>query len=532
MNTRASCLWIPRKDFTDFLRESLTVSTYQMDGTQELVSCYRTDRKGYVGIPRVAGLKLISADSVDLFSRGRAVRFPKEVSLRDFQIPFVEGMLARAEVCSDFIAKAPTGKGKTVCALSLIQARGRSAAVVVDQENLLDQWVERCVEHLGLKPEDIGVVRGPRCDYKGKAITICMVQTLSRRQLPDEFYNAFGTVIFDECHTAGAPTFSRVLMAFSAELRVGLSATPDRKDALQKVLAWNLGSVDVVMESVLGKSSVYVLENDSVYSWRANNSKMTGGYINEVAADAARNLKIVKAVKWLYESGRDVLVIGDRVEHLCSLMALAEASGLPRGDLGLYAKSRTVFQYEKDPRPPRKPEFLVRGAPYSPVRLVMVQKTVPKKERTHVAEKARVVFATYGVIAKGVDIPRLSAGVDATSRSEATQVLGRILRIMEGKLRPIWVTFADINSFRSLYQLSNRLKDYLSSNAEVFLWDPRKGKKKLDVREYRRGLDARISLLRQSRITMSLDGSNTIVIPSTPNDSENSLARRTARSDR
>jgi hypothetical protein len=529
----SNCLWIPEQDFSDGLRNRLTVEAYRLDGTSETVAAYRTDRPGYVGLPRVFGLKSISfGQYVDKTTRGRDVSFVKEVKLRDYQIGFVHGLEEAATTRHDFIAQAATGKGKTVCALALIQRLGRNAVVVVDQENLLTQWIDRCKEHLGLTEAQIGIVQGPKLSYEDKPITICMMQTLVRRQLPEQFYQHFGIAIFDECHTTGAPTFSRVLMRFAAGVRFGLSATPERRDDLRRIISWNLGSIDVRLEDKPQQSSVYIMESDGVYSWRVNNSKMTGRFVNEVADDGKRNRQIVDAVRWLYNSGRDILVIGDRVEHLCSLLALAEASGLPRTDLGLYAKSKTVFQYEKDPKPPRRPPHWEKGTDYTPIRLALVQKTIPKKQLEEVKKKARVIFATYGIMAKGVDIPRLSGGVDATPRSEATQVHGRILRTDPGKLRPIWVTLADVNSFRSLYQLSNRLSDYVSSNAELFLWDMQKGRKRLSLTTYKRDLASRISLLRQSQITTRLDGSYMVQTPNTPNDSASMLAARTAKTTR
>lgn len=529
----SNCLWIPKRDFTADMRDRLTVSAYSLDGTTTEVEAFRTDRKGFIGLPRVYGLKLISnSDFVDRRSKGKAVKFPKTIKLRDYQEPFVASMMDASVCNTDFVAEAATGKGKTVCGLAVAQRRGRTTAVVVDQENLLDQWIERIEQHLGLPRDQIGIVRGKVSTYEGKPITICMMQTLRSREMPDDFYTSFGTVIFDECHTAGAPTFSRTLMMFAAEVRFGLSATPDRKDELLKLIRWNLGTVDVQLTDTPNKSAVYIMESHGVYSWRVNNSKMVGGFINELVDDGERNRLIVKATKWLYESGRDVLVISDRVEHLCSLMALAEASGIPKHSLGLYAKSRTVFAWQHDPRPPRKPVGWEKGTEFTPIKMALVQKTIPKKVLPEVMQRARVIFATYGIMAKGVDIPRLSAGIDATPRSEATQVHGRVLRTAPGKLKPIWVTIADVNSFRSLYQLSNRLGDYDASNAEVFLWEINKGRKPLAVAQYRKELASRISSLRQSQITMSLDGNNTLLIPSTATDSGSLLGRRTAKTNR
>ncbi len=529
MNDLSSCLWIPEERFTAKLKADLTVSIYKLDNTTAKVEAFRTDRAGFIGIPRVFGLKSISlGPHTDSRTNGFPVTFPKQLKLRDYQIPFVASMLSATQTHSDFVAEAPTGKGKTVCGLAVIQKLGRSAVVIVDQENLLDQWIARCIEHLGMREEDIGVVQGNKATY-GKAITICMMQTLTRRSLPEEFYSSAGVVIWDECHTAGAPTFSRSLMLFPAKVRFGLSATPERRDGLQKILAWNLGTTDVRMTQEHETSLVYVLESDGTYSWRVNNSKMVGGFINEVAADGLRNLTIARAVKWLYNSGRDVLVIGDRIAHLCALQALVHTLGVPEEATGIYAKSKTVLRYEKDPRPPRRPYGWEKGTEYTPIRLSFLTKTIRKDELEKVKAQARVIFASYGIMAKGVDIPRLSAGVDATPRSTSTQVHGRILRTLPGKLRPIWVTIADTNSFRSLYQITQRLPEYQSSNAEVFLWNIQKGRKVLDVHAYRADLSERIAVLRQTQTVTSLDGNNTLLIPNKPIGKEKRRGKTTGR---
>jgi superfamily II DNA or RNA helicase len=505
----SNCLWIPESLFDDGLRDEYTVGVYNLDGSETEVAGYRLDRPGYVGLPRVRGLKTFAMMPCEDLRTTRSVKFPKQVALRDEQAPVVERALELCDTHSDFILKAATGKGKTVMGLAMAARLGQATVVVVDQEFLMDQWVERAKQHLGLKDAQIGIVRGPKMDYKGKLLTICMAQTLARKEsLPKEFCDYFGFAIFDESQTAGAPTFSRALLMFSAKNRIGLSATPDRGDSLQYLIRWSLGVVAVELSATPDASNVYILESDTVYSWRANAATVTGRYLTEIAEDARRNLRIADAVKWLYQSGRDVLVISDRIEQLQGLFHLCAANGVPESDMRMCAKSRMVWRYEKDPTPPRQPPFLQKGAPYSPVRLSWVQKTVPKKELDEAKQNGRVLFATYGIMAKGVDIPRLSAGIDATPRAESTQVVGRILRPMPGKLRPIWVTIADINSYRSLHQLCRRIQDYVKSNAEVFRWNPSKGRKRIDHRHLRADFQDRVYDLQQARIVTALDGRN------------------------
>lgn len=523
----SNCLWVPADMFNreqrEILEEKLTVKVKLITGDTQEVCCLRYDREGFLGLPRVAGLKLISKhrDRVtDRRAKGKRVKFPERPSLRREQEGFVQGILDACETKTDFIAEAHTGSGKTVCALYVIAKRGRKAAVCVDQENLLTQWIDRCKQHLGLTDDDIGIVRGPKVDYKNKKVVICMIQSLIRKDLPDDFVNDFGTVVFDESHSVGARTYSQSMMIFAAEVRFGLSATPDRRDAFRKLIEWNLGTVDVSLTAEHEESNVYILESPGVYSWRANSSKMASRFISEIADDGRRNLLLAKAIKWLYDSGRDTLVISDRVEQLCSLKALCEVIGLPERDLGIYAKMETVWVYEKDPRPARRPIWLEPDTEYTPVRLALVQKTLRKDYREYVKENSRVVFATYGIMSKGVDIPRLSGGIDATPRREATQTIGRILRIEPGKVRPIWITVADTNSYRALFQLRGRIGDYVESNAEIYLWDMEKGRKRLDVADLKADLGERVSLLQRSKIVTALDGNNTLLMSPTRNGSD------------
>lgn len=521
----SNCLWVPLDYFSTAelkaIKKELTVKVEQLDGSELVVQSWR-ERDNAIGFPRVYGLKLISkSDKVtDKRAAGRRVSFPKQVKLYDEQKPVVEDMLDACEDMGDFVMQAGTGKGKTVMSLAVIQRRGVMAAIVVDQENLMEQWVERATQHLGLTLDDIGIVQGPKATYKGKKLVICMIQTLARRTLTPDFYESFGTVVFDEVHSAGAATYSRALMQFPAEARFGVSATPHRKDAFRKLISWNLGEVSVRLLADLSPSNVYVMSSYGTYSWAANNSKMASRYITEIASDGKRNLLIAKATKWLYDSGRDCVVMSDRVDQLCDLMALVQALGVPAKHMGLSTKVKSVWVYEKDPQPARRPSGWVKGTEYTPVRLARVQKTIRKEERKRVQETAKIMFSTYGIMSKGVDIPRLSGGIDASPRRDATQTVGRILRPAEGKVMPIWITIADENSFRSLYQLTCRLTDYVNSKAEIYLWDMDKGRKPVDVGELKADLAEEVRLLRRSKIVTTLAGTYTLQTPDTLSSSD------------
>lgn len=519
----------------DHIKKELTVKQYAMgEKTPTYVQAYE-EYDDYLAVPRNYGLKLISKLGLSLsdqMSAGHAVKFPrvvKHIGEYAYQEEFVQNILDCCARHSDFIVQAATGKGKTVCSLSVIQKRGRTALILVDQENLLLQWQAQAKAVLGLPDSKIGIVQGKKCEYEGKAVVIAMIQSLTQRDYPEEFYEYFGTVVVDEVHTAGAPTFSQTLMMFPAEVRFGVSATVDRRDALQRILHWNLGAVEVELLDKHERSYVYYLESDTVYSWYANISPKTGRILTEVSEDTNRNLLLTESIKFLYESGRDVLVISDRIEQLEDLMAMCLYSGIARDEMGLYCGFRNVWAFEKDPKPKRKPYGYVKGTEYTPVVFHQVRKRNSKKDLEKVKNEAKIIFATFGMFAKGVDVPRLSGGVDCTPRSKAQQVHGRILRMLEGKFVPIWVTVRDINSYRLDYQFVQRLSEYVESSAEIYKWEMSKGVRSQDVRELKREVHSNVKELKALNVIMQQDGRCTLVTPTTPTKPDKRPERPTGR---
>jgi len=96
------------------------------------------------------------------------------------------------------------GKGKTVLALKLIAHRGVPAVVIVNNEGLVNQWIDRAKEFLGLEDPDIGIVQGVKAQWD-RPLVICMIHTLANRaeSIPMETRQRFGTILFDECFPAG-----------------------------------------------------------------------------------------------------------------------------------------------------------------------------------------------------------------------------------------------------------------------------------------------------------------------------------------
>lgn len=489
------------------------MSVYDV-GTEEThkVEAWRDSGSKFIAVPRNYALSLpgFSRRAVEKTADyARAPRYPLP-TLREHQGPWVDDVLKSLSKGGDLIAQADTGKGKTVMSVYVACKKRARTVILVDQELLWDQWYACLTNIFKVPASDIGTIRGGTMDVDGKSFVLAMVQTLYRRKLPEWVSQYFELVIYDECHVIGAPQFSNVLYAFQPRYRLAVSATPDRKDALGKILYMHLGAVGVEMRSKHAKSRVRYLDSTGVYSWYANVSPKTGRFISEIAADGKRNYLICKAIEALYKKGRHILVIGDRIEHLENLRACCEFLGIPSDAMGVASGYYNTWGYAKDPRPKRRPLHLAKGAEYTPVKMQLVSKRTPKKVITDVKRNAQVLFATYSIFSKGVDEDRLNAGIDCTPRSSAKQVHGRILRTREGKVMPVWVTIRDVNSYRSLYMFSKRIAEYVQSNAEIFKWSLGRGLLKEDVKRLLSEVSERVRLLKDAKILLNKRGSNTV----------------------
>ena len=495
-------------------RKTLTIECFNRAEELHYDFCAFQESEESLFIPRVYAERV--GHEVSYIS-GR--NMPKDTlqpaTLREIQVPWVDEIMQLFESgVHDIRAEAFTGFGKTTSALEIARRLGKRLLILVDQEFIRDQWKQRAIEQFGADEKDIGFIQGSLYEYN-KPIVIAMVQTLYRKEDTQKMAAAIGTVIFDESHTIGAPIYSRVLSMLPAQYRLAVSATPDRGDELDKLLDWHLGTVQVVAAVSHKPSIVRVVNYSGCYSWYANTSPKIGKFLNEVSSDGDRNRLIATIIYRLWKKGRTILAVSDRTEQLENITTLCHMLGVPKDQMGLVCGTRTIWALAKDDDPKRKPAGYVKGTLYTPVKMQLIRKSISRKDQEYAKNHSKIIFATYGMFRKGVDVPHLDTGVDCTPSSKATQVHGRILRSkVRGKKVPVWVTLREKNSQRAEYQLGQRLIDYQKSNAEVYLWNLEKGVCRQDVQELKQKIRRNHALLKTAKIVTKRDGNYTIVMRS------------------
>ena len=236
-------LFAPNPEYASLMKSGRPMP----EGLQEFDALYEESAHGMLYVPRAWAVSKLHVPSWIDRTVNAPVPFPPfKVKLREGQGEFVGKLMHAMSAWTGAIGQAAPGYGKTICGGSCMFGLQQRTLVSVHTDFLMQQWAER-LEMCGLKSNQIGFVQQDRCEYGGKKlVTIAMIQTLLAREFEEEFYRAFGFMLFDEVHRMGAATFRQVITRFAPSARLGLSATPDRKDGCEFVFKAHIGEVAAI----------------------------------------------------------------------------------------------------------------------------------------------------------------------------------------------------------------------------------------------------------------------------------------------
>ncbi|WP_371328239.1 DEAD/DEAH box helicase family protein [Pedobacter sp. ok626] len=246
--------------------------------------------------------------------------FSFHASLREYQLPAVE-VASKKDIG---IIVAPPGSGKTVVGLKIIADKQQPALIVVHRNQLADQWAERIEAFLGIPKQDIGRI-GQGKTKIGKRVTIAMIQSLGKElQKPgaDQLVRAFGIIIVDECHHIAAETFKNAVSLFHSYYLYGLTATPFRKNSDDRLISVLLGEVISEMKSSdkgASEQPEIIIRNTTLnVAYNAKTDRFET-LSNILIHDSERNKLILKGVTFQLSTGKRVVILTERKEHIETL---------------------------------------------------------------------------------------------------------------------------------------------------------------------------------------------------------------------
>ena len=431
------------EDLVEYLKQVLTVVPKVNPGAPgaikpEPFSLYKENSKKLY-LPRAFGMDWFGAPSSDAMTEGdEAPGLKFNGTLRHEQELPVSCFL---NACQDptkrgGILSMSCAAGKTVMGLYIACALGRKTLVICHKEFLLNQWKERIEQFV--PDAKVGLIKAQVVDTKGKDIVLASLQSLAMKEYDPKLFDAFGTVLADECHHLSAQVFSQALTKVSCKYMLGLSATLDRKDGLRKVFEWFLGrpvyetkkraDSQMIIKMIPYRDPLNPDYSKELLMW--NGKKNVPQMINAICSYKPRNDLIIKELKELVKDPeRRVLILSDRRNHLKELEKRIRNDAI--ASVGYY----------------------VGGM---------------KEEELRESQSKHIILATYTMAAEGMDIPQLNALILASPVSAIEQPIGRIQRqkAHERKCIPYTVDIWDQHSlFRG--QGKRRCEFYIKNNYTV-----------------------------------------------------------------
>jgi superfamily II DNA or RNA helicase len=316
----------------------------------------------------------------------------------------------------------------TVLALKIASIFNVKTLIIVHKSFLLNQWKERIQQ---FTDSSIGIIQQNKIDIDGKPIVIGMLQSIAKEKYDLNIFADFGLVIFDEAHHAPSKYFSKALPLISCKKTLALSATPKRSDRLEKILHWYFGPI-IYKTNVHENKSVHV----KMYNYHIVHDKFfekklrfTGkvnrpGTVTNLITIGRRNKFIIDILQEiLFEDGRKILILSERIEHL------------------------ELLKKRLDERNITLSGFYIGGM---------------KQNKLDITATYPVIFGTFQMASEALDIKGLNTLIMATPRREIEQTIGRVTRDPNIIIKPLVIDIID--NLESFVKQSYHRKGFYNKN--------------------------------------------------------------------
>lgn len=315
--------------------------------------------------------------------------------------------------------------GKTFTALAIAAKLGQKTLIVVHTLALRNQWVEEIEKTLDIKA---GIIGSGKFDTE-PMIVVANIQTLSKRI--KEVSQLFGTLILDEMHHVSAPTFANIVDKSTARYKIGLSGTLQRKD---------------------GK---HIIFND--YFGFDIHQPPKENYITPRVQIVKTDIRFPDGSKTPWAKRVNAVAYNEDYQHLVSMLASTYAA---KGHKVLVVSDRV--------------QFLKRCADLTGDNAVCITGELNHEERENELTKikdgtADILYGSQNIFSEGISVNELSClilGTPVNNKPLLTQLIGRVIRKLEGKQQPVVVDI-HLKGSTASRQAKERSGVYLSEGYEM-----------------------------------------------------------------
>ena len=384
----------------------------------------------------------IRLDLQDLRQAGIPLDVKFHGELRPDQRAAAEAMMAH----DTGVLAATTAFGKTVLAAWLIAHRSVNTLVLVHRKQLMEQWVERLAQFLGVPTASIGCVGGGRRKPNG-TLDVALLQSFVRKGIVDDRIAAYGHIIVDECHHLSAQSFELVARRAKAKYVMGLSATVARKDGHHPIIFMQCGPVryrvDAKAQAAARPFDHHVLVRPTAFRAAVDteaDARIEFQHLYDALVhDEVRNAMLCADVVACLGEGRHPLVLTERTEHIELLAAAIAQRGI------------SVIR-------------LQGGMGKNSLRSALDGLAA---ERTNL-----VLIATGRFVGEGFDDPQLDTlflAMPVSWRGTIAQYVGRLHRLHKGKTEVRVYDYADLNVPMLSRMFDRRCVGYEAAGYSLFL---------------------------------------------------------------
>ena len=423
----------PSKDVLDFVKKSyiysnpnyikkqrMGFSTYKTARTIQLYEIYQNNIYLPIGcFEDIWKIHPYKEDYTD-YSVVKPIKINSNIKLRNYQEPVINAV---KKYCNGIIVM-PCGTGKSCTLLHTACTIKQKTLWLCTTKDLLNQ-AETYIKNF-TNGTTSKITEG-KCDYSGNFVfatiqTLCKV--IERNEIPQD---TFGCVIGDEIQHCmisdeSIMMFKTCIEYFSARYKLGCTATLKTANELWKCIPKIIGNV------------IYELKKSD------DKTKFIGYYENkpiiEVPASRFQVPAQINIVKTAYNvANRDVFDTSGRIIFSTLISDLANDYDRNKLILDLLYRLRgyTIVISERT----SQLEYLHKNVSNS----IYINGKTPKKQREKQIEEFRngkhtYLFATYSLVAEGLDIPILENLVMASPVKDdrlVIQAIGRCQRPCENK---------------------------------------------------------------------------------------------------
>lgn len=353
--------------------------------------------------------------------------FSSNINLRDYQNEALERWLIQKKG----IIILPTGSGKTILAIKIIEEINSPTFIIVPTLDLVNQWKEELEKAFDLK---IGEFTGKKKNVQPITISTYNSAFINAAYLG----NKFKLLIFDEVHHLPSEGFKQIAEMFASPFRLGLTATYERSDGLHEELPRLIGGIiyEKKVDDLTGK---YLSNYDIIRISIDLTEEERIHYNNHI--EIFKNFLISRHIKIRSNSDFKKLIMrsGYDLDARKAILSRNQAVNIAYNSRNKIEKIRDLLNKE---------DRIIIFTRYNNMVYEISRKFLipcityktPNKERKEILKKFKkgiyTAIISSQVLDEGIDVPEANIGIIISGTGSSRQFiqrLGRLLRLVEGK---------------------------------------------------------------------------------------------------